>query len=228
MSVRGRAKLLASERCQSKRPNIAIGNSPAQTYTSCRRARCRAPRSVRRTARAHKTSQHFVVFAPDAICTSDDANCRCRAWVTLRPRGPGGTKWAGRPLRSWRSALARGSDWTLATSFSLWTLRSDRSRRSGRAGRAALAHGSLGADRSLLALCALGTSRTNRTRRASFASWTWRTLRSWRRGARRQHNDRDGSRNGHQLSHQPPPCTRPPPRCSRSCTQAHKAPHHCS
>jgi hypothetical protein len=175
------------------------------TEAGCCRARHRALPSIGRTARANKTSQDFVISAANAIGTSDDANCRCRAGVTLRARR---SRRAGRTsgaLRSGRSAFASGSDWALATGLPLRTLRSDRSRRSGRASRPALADRALGADRSLLALCALGAGWTNRTRRASFASRTWRTLRSWRRGARRQCNDRDGSRNDHQLSHQPLP-----------------------
>jgi hypothetical protein len=170
--------------------------SPTYTQTCCCHAGHRALPSIGRTVRANKTSQDFVIFAANGIRASDDANCRCRAGVTLRARRSGRAGRASGALRSGRSAFASRSDWTLATGLSLRTLRSNRPRRSGRASRPALADGALGTDRSLLALCALGTGRTNRTRRASFASRAWRTLRSWRRGARRQRDDRDGSRNG--------------------------------
>jgi hypothetical protein len=179
--------------------------SPTYTETGCCRARRRAFRSVGRAARANEASQDFVISAANAVGTGDHANCRSRAGIALRACRSCRAGRASGALRSGRSAFATGSDWALATGLPLWTLRSDRSRRSGRASRPALADGALGTDRSLLALCALGTSRTNRTRRASFASRTWRTLRSWRRGARRQRDDRDGSRNDHQLSHKPLP-----------------------
>jgi hypothetical protein len=119
--------------------------------------------------------------------------------VTLRARRAG---WASGALRSCRSTFAAGSDWALATGFTLRALRSDRSGRSGRASRPALADGALGTDGPLLALCALGAGWTNWAGRASLTGSAWRTLRSRRRGARRQRDHRDGSRNGHQLSHQ--------------------------
>jgi hypothetical protein len=200
------AKLSGTSRHQDNPARSAPpAGSPTYTETGCCGASHRALRSVGPTARANKTSQDFVISAANAICASDEANCRCRAWVTRRPRRSGRAGRASGALRSGRSAFAGGADWALATSLPLWTLRSDRSRRTGRASRPALADGALGTDRSLLALCALGTGRTNRTCRARFASRTRRALRSWRRGARRQRNDRDGSRNDHQLSHQPVP-----------------------
>jgi hypothetical protein len=179
--------------------------SPTYTQTGCCRPGHRALPSLGRTVRTNKTSQDFVIFAANAIRASDDANCRCRAGVTLRARRSGRAGRSSGALRSGRSAFTSGSNWTLATGLSLGTLWSDRPRRSRRPSRPALADGALGADRSLLALRALGTGRPNGTRRASFASWTWRTLRSWRRSARRERDDRDGSRNSHQLSHQPLP-----------------------
>ena len=91
-----------------------------------------------RTVRANKASQDFVVSAANAIRTGDDANCRCRAGVTLRASRSGRAGWASGALRPWWSALAGGPDWTLATRFSLWPLRADWSWRSRRADRALL------------------------------------------------------------------------------------------
>ena len=176
--------------------------SPTYTQTGCSRTRRRAFRSVGRTTGTNKTNQHFIVSAANAIRTGDHANCRCRPGVTLRARWSGGAGRASRALRSWRSAFAGGPDRTLATSFSLRTLRSDWSRRSQRASRSLLSDWALRTDGSLLALCALRAGRTNRTGRASLASRTGRTLRS---RASRQRDYHDSSRNGHQLSHHPGP-----------------------
>jgi hypothetical protein len=163
----------------------------------------------------------------NAIRSSDHANCRCRAGVTLRPRWSGGTGWASRALRPWWSAFAGGSNWALATGLPLRTLRSDWSRRSQRASRPLLPDGALRTDRSLLALRPLRASRTNWAERASLARRTGRTLRS---GASRQRHYRDGSSNGHQLSHQPLPVRgrRGDARAAATktracCTEAHKS-----
>jgi hypothetical protein len=61
--------------------------------------------SLRRWHRANKTSQDFVVFAANAIRSSDDANCRGRAGVTLGTRWSGGTGCASRALRPWAPAI---------------------------------------------------------------------------------------------------------------------------
>jgi Sigma-70 region 2 len=63
--------------------------------------------------------------AANAIGTRDDANCRCRAGVTLRASWSGGAGWARGALRPWWSALAGGSEWALATRISLRPLRAD-------------------------------------------------------------------------------------------------------
>jgi hypothetical protein len=104
--------------------------SPTYAQTSCCRARGRALRSVGRAARANKTSQDFVVSAANAIRASDDANCRCRAGVTLRASWSGGAGWARGALRPWWPALAGGANWALPTRFSLGPLRPDWSWRS--------------------------------------------------------------------------------------------------
>jgi hypothetical protein len=179
--------------------------SPTYTETGCCRARRRAFRSVGRAARANETSEDFVVSAANAIGTGDHANCRSRPGVALRACRSCRARRASGALRAGRSAIAGGADWALVTGFALRTLRSDRSGRSRRTSWSPLPDRALGTHGSLLALCALGTCWTNRARRASVTRRPWRTLRSWRRGARRQRDDRDGSRNDHQLSHQPLP-----------------------
>jgi hypothetical protein len=178
-----------------------VFRSPTDAETGrCRAGRC-AFRSVRRATRADKSSQDLALRATNGIRPSDDASRRRRAGVTLRAGRPGRTDRASGSLRSGRAAFAAGPRRALCAGLALRTLRSNRAGRSRRTSRTALADGALWTDGSLRALCTLRASRPDRPSRASFASRSGRTLRPWRRGATRHHDEGEGSRNYQQLSH---------------------------